>query len=62
MKRITTQRSNLFKRLSFYLFMNTETLKQLKENKKILFDATALTNKEIKQLTEEQENNYMLPF
>jgi heme oxygenase len=62
MKRITTQRSNLFKRLSFYLFMNTETLKQLKENKKILLDATALTNKEIKALTTEQENNYMLPF
>lgn len=59
---ISKQRSNLFKKLGFYLFLNTETLKDLKHNKELLKLCKALTNKEIKEAIEKQETNYYLPF
>jgi len=59
---ISKQRSNLFKKLGFYLFLNTKTLEDLKHNKELLKLSKALKNKEIKEIIELQEANYHLPF
>jgi len=59
---ISKQRINLFKKLGFYLFLNTENLEDLKHNKELLKLSKALTNKEIKEIISKQEANYYLPF
>lgn len=59
---ISKQRSNLLKKLAFYLFLNTETLEELTHNKELLKLSSALNNKEIKEIIEKQEAHYYLPF
>tara|TARA_R110002020_G_scaffold199912_1_gene401914 strand:+ start:504 stop:686 length:183 start_codon:yes stop_codon:yes gene_type:complete len=59
---ISKQRMNLFKKLGFYLFLNTESLEDLKHNKELLKLSKALTNKEIKEIISRQEAHYHLPF
>tara|TARA_R100001163_G_scaffold64990_1_gene60653 strand:- start:292 stop:474 length:183 start_codon:yes stop_codon:yes gene_type:complete len=59
---ISKQRINLFKKLGFYLFLNTQTLEDLKHNKELLKLSKSLTNKEIKEIISKQEADYYLPF
>ena len=59
---ISKQRINLFKKLGFYLFLNTQTLEDLKHNKELLKLSKSLTNKEIKEIISKQEAGYYLPF
>lgn len=67
---ISKQRSNLIKKLSFYLLVNTQNLKDLEQNKKLLRLCMkdkqkifkGLTNKEIKKEIERQEAIFYLPF
>ena len=59
---ISKQRLNLFKKLGFYLFLNTESLEDLKHNKELLKLSKSLTNKEIKKIISKQEAFYYLPF
>ena len=51
---ISKQRMNLIKKLGFYLFLNTEKLKDLKHNRELLKLCNALTNKEIKEEIKKQ--------
>ena len=59
---ISKQRINLIKKLGFYLFLNTQTLEDLKHNKELLKLSKSLTNKEIKEIISKQEADYHLPF
>ena len=59
---ISKQRSNLIKKLAFYLFLNSETLEELTHNKELLKLCKALTNKQIKEAIGKQEAHYYLPF
>ena len=59
---ISKQRINLFKKLGSYLFLNTQTLEDLKHNKELLKLSKSLTNKEIKEIISKQEADYYLPF
>ena len=59
---ISKQRINLIKKLGFYLFLNTQTLEDLKHNKELLKLSKSLTNKEIKEIISKQEADYYLPF
>jgi len=59
---ISKQRSNLIKKLAFYLFLNTENLEELTHNKELLKLCRAFTNKELKEAIEKEEADYYLPF
>ena len=56
------EKYELIKELSFYLLLNADNEKELKENKKTLKSCKYFTNDQIKELIQLQEINYYLPF
>jgi len=56
------EKYELIKELSFYLLLNSETLKELKESQKTLKSCKYFNNEQIKELIQLQEINYYLPF
>ena len=56
------EKYELIKELSFYLLLNADGEKELKENQKTLICCKFFTNEQIKELIQLQEINYYLPF
>ena len=56
------EKYKLIKELSFYLLLNADNEKELKENKKTLKSCKYFNNEQIKELIQLQEINYYLPF
>lgn len=52
----------LIKDLSFYLLLNSNTLKELTNSKKVLMSCKHYNTKQIKELVQIQEEYFYLPF
>jgi len=56
------EKYQLIKELSFYLLLNSDNEKELKENKKTLNSCKYFNNDQIKKLIKLEEINYYLNF